>query len=134
MATILGTLRVAGGEVQHALGSQVRIPPAPMTANVFPVLMMMGMMVLAINLGVSIWIATVANDVFGNPVATINAAAAGSDLLDDLRFVQTTQAWLAPFKFVGIALLLSGIATALFTIILALRAQTMRLTQILGES
>ena len=105
-----------------------------MTANIFPVLMMMGMMILAINLGVGIWLATVANDLFGNPVVTINAAPAGSNLLDDLRTVQPTEAWLAPFKFVGIALLLSGIATALFTIILVLRAQTMRLTQILGES
>ena len=94
LATILGTLRVAGGEVQHALGSQVRTPPAPMPANIFPVLMMMGMMVLAINLGLGIWLATVANDVFGNPLATIGGAAAGSDLLDDLRTVETTAAWL----------------------------------------
>ena len=46
LATILGSLRVGGGRVQQALGVEVKIPKTPMTAKLFPMFMMMGIMVL----------------------------------------------------------------------------------------
>ena len=48
LATILGALRVGGGRVQEALGVDVRIIKPPMTARVFPMVMMMGTMLSGI--------------------------------------------------------------------------------------
>jgi hypothetical protein len=44
--------------------------------------------------------------------------------------VETYQAWLAPFGFVGLALVLSGIVLALYTIIQVLRFQHTRVTEL----
>ena len=41
LATILGALRTGGGSVQQALGAEVKLIRPPMTAQVFPMLMMM---------------------------------------------------------------------------------------------
>ncbi|MCH7608362.1 MAG: hypothetical protein IIC94_07340, partial [Chloroflexi bacterium] len=57
---------------------------------------------------------------------------AGSELLRQLGTVNAVATWLAPFKFVGMALLFSGIAVALLTIVRVLRWQTGRLVDIAG--
>jgi len=46
LATILGNLRVQGGRIQKSLGVPVVIPKPPLTAKMFPMLMMMGVMIL----------------------------------------------------------------------------------------
>ncbi len=46
LATILGALRTGGGKVQEALGADVRIITPPMTAKMFPMFMMAGIMIL----------------------------------------------------------------------------------------
>ena len=46
------------------------------------------------------------------------------------RVSQAVATWLTPLKFVGMAVLLSGIAVALLTIVKVLRWQTGRLVEI----
>ena len=133
LATILGALRTGGGRVQEALGVPVRTMQPPMTAKLFPMVMMMGMMILIASLAVGVVLAFISYDYWNHSIANeLNTAVAGSGLLDDLQTVNTVQAWLAPLKFVGIALVLTGIGLALATIIRALRWQSNRLWDIIS--
>ena len=131
LATILGSLRAGGAAVQRSLGADVKYFK-PFIANVFPVLMMMGVMVLVGAFVVGIVNATIANDLYSHSIREIDTATAGSGLLQDLGTVKAITTWLAPVKFVGMALLFSGIAVALLTIVRVLRWQTGRLVEIAG--
>jgi hypothetical protein len=131
LATILGNLRIAGGMVQRALGADQIVIKKPMSGVLFPMLMMMGMMILVATLGVSIWLATESHDFWNNSIATVlDPAVAGSDTLRDLGVIKATAAWLTPLKFVGMAFLFSGIALALVTIVSVLRFQAARLAEL----
>jgi len=129
LATILGNLRLAGAMVQKQSGRRMLVPKPPWSAQLFPMLMMMGLMILIGALVVSIVIAITAGDVFGNPISTINAAESGSGLLGDFQDVKTFGAWLQAFAFTGLALVLSGIVLALYTISQVLRFQHGRIAQ-----
>ena len=129
LATILGNLRLAGAMVQKQSGRRMLAPKPPWSAQLFPMLMMVGLMILIGALVVSIVIATIASDVFGNPISTINAAESGSGLLGDFQDVKTFGAWLQAFAFTGLALVLSGIVLALYTISQVLRFQHGRIAQ-----
>ena len=129
LATILGNLSLAGAMVQKQSGRRMLAPKPPWSAQLFPMLMMMGLMILIGALVVSIVIAITAGDVFGNPISTINAAESGSELLGDFQDVKTFGAWLQAFAFTGLALVLSGIVLALYTISQALRFQHGRIAQ-----
>lgn len=131
LATILGNLRVAGGKVQKALGAEQTVIKKPLTGTLFPMLMMMGMMILVAALGISIWLSTQSHDYWNNSVATVlNPAGEGSEILRQLGVIKATGAWLTPLKFVGMAFLFSGIALALVTIVSVLRFQAARLTEL----
>ena len=133
LATILGALRTGGGRVQEAVGVPVKVIKPPMTATVFPMLMMMGMMVLIASLVIGIVLAFISYGYWNHSIATeLNPAAAGSPLLHGLANINTVSAWLAPFKFVGVALVLTGIGLALATIVRVLRWQSQRLWDILS--
>ncbi len=129
LATILGNLSVAGAMVQKESGRRMLAPKPPWSAQLFPMLMMMGLMILIGAFVVSIVIATTANDVFENPISAIDAAPSGSGLLDDFQEVKAYGAWLQAFAFTGLALVLSGVVLALYTISLALRFQHGRIAQ-----
>ena len=131
LATILGNLRAGGAAVQRSLGAGVKAFK-PAIANVFPMLMMMGMMILIASFVIGIVNATIANDLYSHSIREIDSAAAGSELLRELGTVKAITTWLAPFKFVGMALMFSGIAVALLTIVRVLRWQTGRLVEIAG--
>ena len=132
LATILGNLRAQGIRVQRSLGVDIVVPEPPTTAKLFPMLMMMGMMVLMAALVIGIWQATIAADYWNHSIATeLNPAAPGSDLLAQLGTLSAVGAWLTPLKFVGMATLFTGIALALVTIVTLLRIQTRRLQEIL---
>ena len=130
LATILGNLRLYGGLVQEKAGRKVLALTPPWSAQVFPMAMMAGLMVLIVSLVISIVVAFIAGDVYGNPISTIGGAEAGSGLLDDLQTVETFAAWLQSFAFVGLALVLSGIVLALYTIARVLRFQHERIAQL----
>ena len=133
LATILGALRVGGARVQQALGESVRMPKPPMTAQMFPMLMMLGMMVLIAALVVGIILAVISFGYWNHSIASeLNPAVEGSQLLGTLSTISSTKMWLAPLKFVGMALLLSGIGLALATIVGALRWQSNRLWTMLS--
>ena len=123
LANILGVFRAGGVQIQQAFGKEPQTLTPTITAKLFPMLMMMGLMILIGALVVSIVIAITAGDVFGNAISEINAAESGSDLLGDLQTVKTYGAWLQAFAFTGLALVLSGIVLALYTIAQALRFQ-----------
>ncbi len=129
LATILGNLSLAGAMVQKKSGRRMLAPKPPWSAQLFPMLMMMGLLILIAALEVSIVIAITAGDVFGNSISEINAAESGSGLLGDFQDVQTFTAWLQAFAFTGLALVLSGIVLALYTIAQALRFQHGRIAQ-----
>ena len=132
LATILGNLRKGGSQVQHALDKGIVVLETPLTGKVFPMLMMMGVMILVVALGIGIWLATVAAGYWDHSIATeLNSTSVGSALLDDLSTINSVQARLAPLKFVGIAFLLSGITLALATIVQVLRFQTNRVLDLL---
>lgn len=132
LATILGALRTGGGRVQEAIGVPVTILKAPMTAKVFPTLMMMGMMVLTGALVIAVVITNISYGYWNHSIATeLNPAIEGSQLLGSLSTINTANAWVVPFKFVGMAFLLTGIGLALATTIRVLRWQSQRLWDIL---
>ena len=82
LATILGALRTGGGTVQEALGIEVRILKTPLTGKLFPMVMMMGMMVLIAGLVIGIVLATAAYDYWNHSIASeLNPAGEGSSLL-----------------------------------------------------
>ena len=60
----------------------------------------------------------------------LNPSSGG--LLTDLGTISAVKLWLEPFKFVGMAMLLSGIGLALATIVRVLRWQSSRFWEILS--
>lgn len=133
LASILGALRTGGGRVQEALGEDVRIIKTPMTAKMFPMFMMTGMMILMVTLIIAIVTSTLAYDYWNHAIKTqLDAAADGSALLANLGTINAIKLWLEPFKFVGIASLFAGIGLALATIVRVLRWQTDRLWDVLS--
>ena len=133
LATILGALRVGGAGVQQALGETVRMPKLPMTAQMFPMFMMMGLMVLIAALVIGIVLAVMSSGYWNHSIASeLNLAPEGSQALGALSTISSIKMWLAPLKFIGMALLLSGIGLALATIVGILRWQSNRLWTMLS--
>ena len=134
LATILGALRVGGGRVQQALGETVRMPKPPITAKLFPMFMMMGIMILMAALIIGIVLAVISFGYWNHSIATeLNPAVEGSQLLSTLSTITSIQMWLAPLKFVGMASLFVGVGLALATIVGALRWQSNRLWEMLSS-
>ena len=134
LATILGNLRVGGGKVQEAIGKGIVVMKPPITARLFPMLMMGGMMVLMASFGIGIWLGVLNAVYWNHSIANeLNVAPAGSDLLSDLGTINAVEAWVGPLRFVGIAMLLSGITLALFTIVKVLRFQSNRVLDLIKE-
>lgn len=113
LATILGELRDGGSRVQVSLGERALILKRPWTGYAFPMAMMMGLMIL------------IAAFVLGFVQAARIDDRPGSAA--DIGI------WVAPLRFAGVALVFTGIALALATIVRALRFQADRITQIAGE-
>jgi hypothetical protein len=109
LGTVLAGLRQGGGEVQQALGVNVRVLKMPETAKWFVALMAAGLMVAMTQFVLYIVVAT--------SVETSDAAS--------------WFAWLGPVREFGLGLLLLGIVLALVTIGKALSFQFQRITQII---
>ena len=78
-------------------------------------LMLLGLMVLLAQLGLSAWLAT--------------EAKAG-----DFLMVDTHADWLQGMRLAGVAIMLSGIAVALFTITLVMRFMAARLSEVAARA
>lgn len=134
LANIIGALREAGAKVQKAMGVEVKAMAKPLIASLFPMLMMVGLAILIIAFILSINLAAQASVYFNNPIENVlDTAPSNSELTKQLASIQSTKAWLEPFKFVGVALLLTGISLALATIRKILQFQTKRLAEIAEE-
>ena len=134
LATILGALRTGGGRVQEALGVSVHLIKVPMTAKMFPMVMMMGMMILMTALVVGIVDAAITFDYWNHSIASeLDQAVEGSALLNTLSTISSIDMWVKPLKFLGMASLLSGIGLALATIVQVLRWQSSRLWDLLSS-
>ena len=89
------------------------------------------MMIVMVALVIAIVNATLAYDYWNHSIANqLNPATGG--LLSDLGTISAIKLWLAPFKFVGMAFLFTGIGLALATIVQALRWQANRLWTLLS--
>jgi hypothetical protein len=130
LANILGVFRTGGVQVQKAFGKEPQTLTPPITAKLFPMFMMMGLMILIANLIIAVIIGATAWDVYGHSVAEINAAESGSGILSDLGTVKAWKMWLEPFKFVGLATILVGISMAVHTILQVIRFQGQRMREL----
>ncbi len=130
LANILGVFRTGGVRLQQAFGGQAQALTPPITARLFPMLMMIGLVVLIVNLIIAAFIGGLAWDVYGHSVAEINAAPEGSSLLGDLGTVNTYKTWLAPLPFIGLATILVGISFAVHTILQVIRFQGQRIREL----
>ena len=113
LATILGELRDGGTSVQQALGVKRLILKRPLTGMLFPPAMMMGLMTLIATLVIG----------FVHAAQLDNDPSGAADI----------GAWIGPLRFAGVALLFTGVALALATIVRSLRFQAARIEQLAHE-
>ncbi len=97
------------------------IPSPPIQTKVYPLLVMAGFFIVLSSLAIAAVLATVANGVFDHSFAERAAAAAGDPLLARQGDLATFPLWVQPFKFVGVALLVSGIFTGFWGLLRSLQ-------------
>lgn len=125
LGTILGALRWGGGEVQESVGGPVKTLKMPLTAKIFIVLMMMGLMTELFAFGTMIFVATQFHS------AWIGAEAAGvAGNPADLHSAVSVAAWANPLREVALGMILTSIAFALFTISNVLGFQFSRIREL----
>lgn len=135
LATIILTLRNAGVVLQRELGVNPVLPKRPWSAYAFPMLMMIGLTILAVAAVQGFALAAVVADYWNHSIqAQLDVAGAGSLLLGQLQTIEGIKAWLEPFKFTGVATLLAGIALALYTIRYTLRVQSVMMLKLAKRS
>jgi hypothetical protein len=125
LGVIATKLQAMGKQLLATVPENTRVagPARPRSVMLMRMFMMLGMMVILVGFIVALVTAGTAADVYSNTVATIDSAATGSALLDDLASVHSAETWLEAFKFVGVAFLFLGIINGLSTIIYALQYQ-----------
>lgn len=132
LAVIILTLKGSGAQMQQMMGAEVKKMPRAMAAGAYPWLALLGLLILAVAFGVSIWQTTIAASYWNHSIsATLDPAPAGSVFLRQLSTITSIEAWNVPLKFVGIATLLTSISLALFTIQAVLKGQSMRLLEMM---
>jgi hypothetical protein len=126
LGLIVTTLRNLGTDVTSLWpeGLNPGTPEKPRSAKMFPMLMMMGWMVLLIGF---IW-ALVSNGTvtayWANSIAsTLNPASEGSTLLGQLGAIQGVKPWLGALQYGGMAFVFTAITVALTVIIRTLQHQ-----------
>jgi hypothetical protein len=134
LAVIILTLKNSGMQMLKMMGAEIKALPKSIMSRLFPLLAILGLLILTIAFGTNIWQATIAASYWNNSIATtLNPAPAGSPLLTQLSTIQSLKAWVVPLKFLGIATLLTSISFALFTIQEILKAQSLHLLEIVEK-
>lgn len=137
MATgvIAGKLEMLGKNLMSSVpeSARVSIPGRPRSVMMMRMFMMVGMVVILVGFIVALVTAGNAADLYSNPIVTIDAAATGSTLLDELASVQSAETWLEAFKFVGVAFLFLGIINGLSTIIFGLQYQKKAIPEVVQK-
>lgn len=128
LGRLAGVFRKGGAAVQEAAGQPVRVPPMAWTAWTFLGLMMMGMMVVIAGFVAQVVAAVSIYD------AWIDAPGPDGAIVSDLGRAQSITTWSVPVMRAGVALLFTGIAFMLATIVHGLREQAVRLKQMATQA
>lgn len=126
LGVIATTLRNTGGNVMGKWPKQLNpgVPPKPRSAKLFPMIMMMGWMVLIIGVIVAFSINGTVTSYWAHAIATeLNPAQSGSLLLNQLGAIKATLPWIALMRFVGMSLVFTAITVSLTVIIRTLQYQ-----------
>ncbi len=126
LGTIVQTLRNLGKHVMGIWPDHLNpgIPEKPMAARLFPMIMMMGWLILIIGLVWALSLNGVVTSYWNHSIANdLNPAQPGSALLDQLGVITSTLPWLGVLRFLGMAFLFTGITVALTLIVRTLQFQ-----------
>jgi len=116
----------------QTLRGEVRRPSATRTWAI--ILLVAGLLVILASFIMGLLRASIAGAYWAQPKAVRDAALPGSVLLDNLRFLESTNAWLEPLKFAGLSLIIFGIAISFAVVILSALRQRLKITgQVLQE-
>jgi hypothetical protein len=131
LVNVVRTLRDAGRDVQGAIGAtQITQLRKPLTGQLIPHVMMMGLAVVIAGLAVGIVQAT---KLGGIPAAGVaNPATLQGSQLADYGTAQALGAWVTALRLLGLAVIFSSIVLALRTIIKAIRFQAQRVEELSG--
>ena len=132
LASIIDALRRTGFGVQKALKSEIVLPKKPVSGQLFPPFMAMGLMILIGTFVVGLVLAGIVGEYNLASQVELDAAVAGSVPLGQLADITAIKLWLEPLKFLGVALMLTGIALALDAIRRTLKAQAVRIIDIVN--
>lgn len=130
LGTIIQTLRELGKDVMSGWPAHLNpgLPQKPRAAKMFPMIMMVGWMLLIVGLIWAIGLNGTVTSYWNHSIANeLNTAQPGSTLLNQLGTITATLPWLGFLRFLGMALLFSGITVALTVIIRTLQMQEKRL-------
>jgi hypothetical protein len=101
-------------------------PEKPRAAKIFPMLMIMGLMLLLIGLIAALASNGTVSTYWNNSIALVlNPAGPNSVELQNLGIIQGIKPWLGALRFAGMALLFTAITVSLTVIIRTLQAQEM---------
>jgi hypothetical protein len=123
IATILRNL---GRDVMSHWPAELNpgIPPKPVAAKMFPMIMLLGWIILIIGLVWALALNGIVTSYWNHSIANeLNPAEPGSALLTQLGIIQGTLPWLGFFRFLGMSVLFTGITVALTVIIRTLQHQ-----------
>lgn len=132
LGVIIKTLRTLGQHVTDIWPKHLKpgTPEKPMSAKLFPMIMMMGWMLLLIGLLWALSLSGTVSDYWNHSIANeLNPAQPGSALLSQLATIVATLPWLGFLRMAGMALLFTGITVALTVIIRTLQTQETILTR-----
>ena len=128
LGIITQTLRGLGINVMSLWpkGLAPEAPEKPRSAKLFPMLMLMGWMLLIIGLIAAVAANGTVSAYWSNSIAAVlNPAGVGSIHLDRLALIQGIRPWLGALRIGGMALLFTAITVALTVIIRTLQGQEM---------
>lgn len=126
LGVIATTLRDLGGNVMGKWPKQLNpgVPPKPRTAKMFPMLMMIGWMILIAGVIVAFILNGTVVSYWTHTIATeLNPAQPGSLLLNQLGAIKATLPWITLLRFVGMSFIFTAITVSLTVIIRTLQHQ-----------
>lgn len=126
LGVIIQTLRALGIDVMSLWPKELSpgAPEKPRSAKLFPMLMLMGWMLLLIGLIVAIATNGTISVYWANSIsAVLNPAGAGSIHLDRLAIITGVKPWLGALRFAGMSLVFTAITVSLTVVIRTLQGQ-----------
>ena len=130
LGLIIKTLRDLGSGIMSLWPAQLNpgLPDKPLAAKMFPMLMMMGWLLLIAGVIWAFSLNGVASQYWAHSIAgELNPARPGSVLLSQLGTITATLTWLNAIRLLGMALLLTAITVALTVIVRTLQFQEIAL-------